>query len=214
MTNHPPRFEFDPGFPLVLYSDKGNAPRKFPRHCPFSNCRYTNFQSWQRHVGHDHHCKVTLTDTKEQRIQKRELQLKHNVAAKKLKDMKRKRHEQTNRKSRRYTMHANGDFDRTVYGSHKAKPSAKTLVKIGISKIPGVGRGVLANVNLVQDQVVTRCDGALHSHQSIDIVQNQYTIEIAQTKKKCVDIPSSLFLWGNQHPKLGRGLGTFINHSK
>jgi hypothetical protein len=77
MTNHPPLFEFDPGFPLVwcdktgkLHSDKGNATGKFPRNCPFCNCRYTNFQSWQQHVGHDHHCQVTLTDTKEQRIKK------------------------------------------------------------------------------------------------------------------------------------------------
>jgi hypothetical protein len=73
---------------------------------------------------------------------------------------------------------------------------------------------VFANVNLVQDQVITWCDGTLHSHQSTDIVQNQYTIEIAQQKQKGVDTPSSLFLWGNQHPKLGRGLGTFINRPK
>jgi hypothetical protein len=170
MTNHPPLFEFDPGFPLVwceetgkLHSDEGNAPGKFPRNCPFCNCRYTNFQSWQRHVGHDHHCKVTLTDTEQQ--------------------------ERTNRKNRRYAMDANDDFDTTVHGSHKAKPSAKTLVKIGISKIPGAGRGVFANVNLVQHQVLTRCDGTLHSHQSTDIVQNQYTIEIVQEKKKVSTYP-------------------------
>jgi hypothetical protein len=196
MTNHPPLFEFDPGFPLVwceetgkLHSDEGNTPGKFPRNCPFCNCCYTNFQSWQRHVCHDHHCKVTLTDTEQQRIKKRELQVKLNVAAKKLNDMKKKRHERTNRKNRRYAMDANDDFDTTVHGSHKAKPSAKTLVKIGISKIPGAGRGVFANVNLVQHQVLTRCDGTLHSHQSTDIVQNQYTIEIVQEKKKVSTYP-------------------------
>jgi hypothetical protein len=157
---------------------------------------------------------VTLTDTEEQRIKKREEQVEKNVAAKKLKDTMKKRHKKTNGKTKRNAMDANGDFDRTVHGSHKVKPSEKTLVKIGISKIPGAGRGVFANTDLVQDQVVTRCDGTLHSHQSTDIVQNQYTIEIVQEKKKGVDIPSSLFLWGIQHPKLGRGLGTFINCPK
>jgi hypothetical protein len=113
MSNHPlpPEFEYDSDFPLQwcdvkhkLHCDKSNVDKfKFSRYCPLCIggpvlVLYKTYDIWQKHVADYHDCKVTLTYTEEQKKENRETQLKRNAAAKKLKNIKKKRREPANRK--------------------------------------------------------------------------------------------------------------------
>jgi SET domain len=221
MASQPPDFEQDDEFPLQwcnatgkLYCDKANR-NKFPRLCPLCNCfTYESYRTWQQHVINDHNCTVTTVYMEEQKKKRRATVISNYMAKKRAEYTKKKRREPALQKIKIAVLRDNGDFESTNRGFHTKAKSRESLVTVGPSKIQDAGRGVFANADLVKKQVVTRYDGEIHHHESIDNHVRQHTIKVEQKKKKGNDTSSYLYLWGLTNPMVGRGLGSFLNRPK
>ena len=126
---------------------------------------------------------------------------------------KAKRHKTTNEKIRMCQLILNGGLETTKHGNYTRTPTDTTLVKLGDSNIPNANRGVFANTQLMAQQILTKYEGELRENLPEDSLEKQYTIEIEQMKPNNHRVPGKHYLVGLREPKVGYGLGSFINHS-
>ena len=127
---------------------------------------------------------------------------------------KAKRHKTTNEKIRMCQLILNGGLETTKNGNYTRTPTDTTLVKLGDSNIPNANRGVFANIQLMERQIFTKYEGELRETPPEDSHEKQYTIEIEQMKRKKHRVARKHYLVGLCEPKVGYGLGSFINHSE